>query len=130
MESNLQEVDDFINKWKGSNRNVHIKEEDSWAGYFKSKNQSESVTRFPCRKLWDRLTIDWQGNVSICCRDFRMRNNLGNIKSEIFSKIWNGDKMISLRKSIINNNLDDIPLCKSCNEWVFSDPRYKNCESY
>jgi radical SAM protein with 4Fe4S-binding SPASM domain len=130
MKKNQHEVDGFINKWKGSARNVHIKEEDTWAGYFKKKSQSNSIKRFPCRKLWERLTVDWQGNVSICCRDFRMQVNLGNIDTYPLKRLWNGDKMAALRKSHINNKLDDVPLCQHCKEWIFSDPNYTNYESY
>jgi radical SAM protein with 4Fe4S-binding SPASM domain len=130
MKKNQHEVDDFINKWKGFSRNVHIKEEDSWAGYFKNNSKSNSIMRFPCCKLWDRLTVDWQGNVSICCRDFRMQVNLGNLKTDGLKSLWNGNKMVALRKSHINNKLDDVPLCQHCKEWIFSDPNYKNYESY
>ena len=130
MDNNRHEIEEFIKKWKGSDRSVHIKEEDSWAGHFKNKAQLYPLERFPCRKLWERLTIDWQGNVSICCKDFRIQVNLGNIKNKSLNKIWNGQKMISLRKSLVKNELDKIPLCKSCNEWVFSDPRFKNFRSY
>lgn len=130
MKINQHEVDDFIKKWKGSDRSVHIKEETSWAGYFKNKRQSDSIQPFPCRKLWDRLTVDWQGNVSICCRDFKMKVNLGNIETKQLSKIWNSNKMIALRKSLIKNDLENVPLCKNCDEWIFSNNQYKNYESY
>jgi radical SAM protein with 4Fe4S-binding SPASM domain len=130
MKQNQHEIDDFIRKWQGPSCKVHIKQEETWAGYFKNQKHSNDIKRFPCRKLWERLTIDWQGNVSICCRDFRMRINLGNIEKDSFRKIWNGNKMIRLRKSLIENKLDNIPLCKLCNEWMFSNNKYSNFEAY
>ena len=130
MKNNQHEVDDCIKKWKGSDRSVHIKEETSWAGYFKNKNWASVIQPFPCGKLWERLTIDWQGNVSICCRDYKMKINLGNISTQPLRKIWNNKQMIALRKSLINNELEDVPLCKSCDEWIFTDRRYKNFELY
>jgi radical SAM protein with 4Fe4S-binding SPASM domain len=130
MENNSHEVDDFIKKWKASDRNVHIKDEDSWAGHFINKNRLKSIERFPCRKLWDRLTIDWQGNISICCRDFRMQVKIGNIEEDSFIDIWNGNTMIELRRAHIKNQLDGIPLCKRCSEWIFSGNEYTNFESY
>jgi radical SAM protein with 4Fe4S-binding SPASM domain len=130
MKKNQHEIGDFIKKWKGHSRKVHIKEESTWAGYFKNKSRSNSIQRFPCRKLWERLTIDWQGNVSICCRDFRMKVKLGNIKADSLNQIWNGDQMISIRKSLTKNNYEHVSLCKSCNGWIFTDPRFKDYESY
>ena len=112
MESNSHEVDEFIKKWKGPNRRVHIKEEDSWAGHFKTNINRNQIKRFPCHKLWERLTIDWQGNASICCRDFKMQVKVGNIAKDSFTDIWNGNKMVHLRKALIKNQLGEILLCK------------------
>ena len=130
MNGNQNEVDGFIKKWKGSDRSVHIKQETSWAGYFKNKSQLNSIKHFPCSKLWERLTVDWQGDVSICCRDYKMQTKLGNITTQPFTKIWNSKQMFDLRKALIKNELENVPLCKSCDEWIFSSQKYKNFESY
>ena len=130
MENNDHEVDEFISKWKGSDRSVHIKEEESWAGHFNIKNNRNPIKRFPCRKLWERLTIDWQGNASICCRDFQMQVKIGNVEKDSLSDIWNGHRMVQFRKALIKNQLDDVYLCKMCNEWVFTGTRFTNFESY
>jgi radical SAM protein with 4Fe4S-binding SPASM domain len=127
---NQHEVDAFIDKWKSDSCSVHIKHEETWAGHFSKEMVKGSTERFPCRKLWERLTVDWQGNISICCRDFKMMVQLGNIAENSFQEVWNGARMISLRKSIISNDLDAIPLCKNCSEWVFSNNHYRNYECY
>jgi radical SAM protein with 4Fe4S-binding SPASM domain len=130
MEKNQHEIDDFIRKWKGPFRKVHIKKEETWAGHFKQKKKNGHIKRFPCHKLWERLTVDWKGDVSICCRDFKMKVNLGNIEKDSFQKIWNSNKMIDLRKSLLKNQLDNVPLCKQCNEWIFTNNQYSNFEAF
>lgn len=130
MKRNRNEVDDFIKKWRGSDRNVHIKKEETWAGHFKKNSQEFPEARFPCRKLWQRLTIDWEGNVSICCRDFKMQIKLGNIENSSLRSIWNGLKMVTLRRALVKNNLNNVPLCKNCNEWLFSDGNHSNYIRY
>lgn len=48
---NRNKVDRFIEKWKGPDRKVHIKNEDTWAGHFASgEEDADPVKRVPCRK--------------------------------------------------------------------------------
>lgn len=130
MEVNHEEVDKFIDRWQGPDRIVNIKTEDSWAGCYKINKKTPNVKRFPCKKLWERLTIDWEGNISICCRDYKMKMNLGNVKEDSLKKIWNGNKMRKYRRSMVMNNFEDISLCRNCDEWIYSDDKYKNYVSY
>jgi radical SAM protein with 4Fe4S-binding SPASM domain len=114
---NINEVDRFIEKWRGRGRKVHIKDEETWAGYFAGKETNSVMKRIPCRKLWERLTIDWAGNVSICCRDYKIREKVGNVTTESLKSIWNGKRMIQIRKLMVTEQYDKLSLCKNCIEW-------------
>lgn len=118
FDENKDEVGRFIAKWKGAGRKVHVKEEESWAGYLSLPGKGREITRYPCPKLWHRLTIDWQGDVSICCRDYKMSEKVGNVATESLSGIWNGKRMVALRKKMARGEYGAIPLCKNCPDWI------------
>ena len=67
----------------------------------------------PCKRLWDCMTIRWNGVIPICTYDYREMHVLGNIMTTSAKHIWYGDSMRSFRRQF-GNNPELIDLCKSC----------------
>src|SRR6266436_3514547 len=63
---------------------------------------------------WVNFTIDFAGRVVGCCRDLRSEYVLGNLLEESADKIWNGEKMMSLRRALTEKRPQDIGICKAC----------------
>ena len=78
------------------------------------KQGSLSRREFPCKWLWHRLAITWDGLVVPCCYDYNNKMVLGDLKKQSFKEIWNGKAYQDLRKAELagRNNSD---LCKDCN---------------
>lgn len=85
---------------------------------------------YPCVLPWSTLTVTWDGVVLGCCDDFNAGSPVGNIKETIdLSKIWNGPRMLSLRKRLANREYNMLGLCRNCTrirKSPFIYPIFKN----
>lgn len=67
----------------------------------------------PCKRLWDSITVLWNGHVSLCCMDYDGKVILGDLKREQLSKIINSVKFRKIRYGHLTG---DYPiLCTTCN---------------
>lgn len=72
----------------------------------------ENVT---CTKIFRELFIRWDGNVAICCDDFRGQYHIGNILGEFSAKeIWNHERFQAARIRLFNKDRKFLP-CHGCN---------------
>jgi radical SAM protein with 4Fe4S-binding SPASM domain len=76
-----------------------------------------------CWKLWHSSVITWDGLVVPCCFDKDATHQLGDITQGTFSEIWNNDKYMNFRKSVLKSR-SEIDICTNCTEgtevWVES----------
>mgnify|MGYP002813340549 CR=1 FL=1 len=68
----------------------------------------------PCRWMWTEMVVGWDGKVFPCCMDFNEDYILGNVATEPLLNIWNNDRMIALRKNLMQGKYQDIDLCGNC----------------
>jgi radical SAM protein with 4Fe4S-binding SPASM domain len=61
-------------------------------------------------KNFNTLVIAVNGDVNIC--PF-INKKVGNIKEQSIAEIWNNDKMVSLRKTILKSPTL-LPICQTC----------------
>lgn len=105
--------------WIGEEGNVH-----DWSGNVKEIEISFSRVPWhtqPCRRLWDTLSILWDGRVSLCCIDYEGTVNFGNIEKQSIMEIWNSRKIKEFRNYHLNRKFEKIELCKNCFErpsWI------------
>lgn len=59
------------------------------------------------------ITIDYEGNMLLCCQDYMSKNIFGNLKTEKIVDIWNKDHYKILRDQIICG-IWPVDICKSC----------------
>lgn len=131
MPENEHQVEGFVRKWRGDGWKVHIKRTDSWAGYFADVAGSGGLSaREPCDKLWTSLSVDWRGDVSICCRDFDMKTRLGNVFRDPIDSIWNGPEIRAVRRAMVGNDYRSLPLCGPCPEWAWVNGRLPERREY
>ena len=68
-----------------------------------------------CWKMWNSCVITWDGLVVPCCFDKDAEYVMGDLKSQTFEQIWNGDKYLDFRKSLLKGR-SEIEMCKNCSE--------------
>lgn len=62
----------------------------------------------------ERMHILANGDVILCCQDWRHTIVLGNIKENTIMEIWNSEKYNDLRNSIYKEGVEAPELCKNC----------------
>lgn len=78
-----------------------------------SVNRSRIRRNPPCIKLWDCMTIVWNGDVCLCAFDYRNKYDIGNIRANSIQNVWNGTQIRSIRQQF-GKDYQKIPLCKNC----------------
>jgi radical SAM protein with 4Fe4S-binding SPASM domain len=109
----------FLKQFEGLplDRIVRIKPHN-WAGKYQDGNVDDYRPRGDkyvfCTFLWYSMNILWDGRVVPCCQDMNGEYVLGDASSEGLLDIWNGKKMVELRRKIVNKEYNDISICKEC----------------
>lgn len=95
-----------------SSRNLVIRKVHNWAGELEADDRA---TRFSlCLFPWNALTVFWNGSVACCPQDFFGHYIVGNTKDFPLRKIWNGNRLVWLRKKLASHTVDDLPACSGC----------------
>lgn len=68
----------------------------------------------PCRLLWDRVIINYDGKITACCVDFDADMVYGDYNSGSLLEAWNNATMQAWRKNHLMNRTDAMPLCSKC----------------
>jgi radical SAM protein with 4Fe4S-binding SPASM domain len=70
-----------------------------------------------CKAPYRYLTINSNGDVVICCHDYRALHKFGNIKTQHIKEILLSDKMIDTYISLINKERNKFYLCARCTKY-------------
>lgn len=62
------------------------------------------------------MQVLWNGLVVPCCYDFDGKIDLGDLKKESVSEIWNGEKYNMFRQLHKNRDYESIPVCLNCDK--------------
>jgi radical SAM protein with 4Fe4S-binding SPASM domain len=74
-------------------------------------NNSQAGKR--CAKPFREMSIRWDGNVAVCCNDWRGVYKCGNVVTDGLDKVWNGPAMQAARRKLYHGMRDFGP-CKGC----------------
>lgn len=66
-----------------------------------------------CAKPFREMSIRWDGNVAICCNDWRGHFKCGNILTHTLEEIWNGAALRAARKKLYRGERTFTP-CLGC----------------
>lgn len=67
-----------------------------------------------CAKPFREMTIRWDGNVALCCNDFRGVYKIGNVVDfDDLDELWQSEKFEAARKMLYHKNRNFHP-CKFC----------------
>lgn len=99
---------DFIRYWKRYVDDVKIGVTNL------SRINDSKGNHIDCKEPWQKLSVDWDGNVSACCGDYDRLMHIGNINDNSLYDLWNGDLLKSYRKIISYQEYDSLTLCSKC----------------
>jgi radical SAM protein with 4Fe4S-binding SPASM domain len=67
-----------------------------------------------CRKLWQEISINWDGKVFPCCAVYGEGRNFGDASKQPIKEIWNNNYFIRARKEVLNKRLPVNTICGVC----------------
>ena len=70
-----------------------------------------------CPQTLTTFNILSNGDVLLCCNDFKRTTVLGNITDTSIKEIWNGEQYKEVRRLFRQGRSKEIPLCRSCSKW-------------
>lgn len=66
-----------------------------------------------CAKPFREMSIRWNGDIALCCNDWRGVYKCGNVTIEDIEEVWNGDAFQAARKKLYHGQRD-FGVCKGC----------------
>ncbi|MFA5173818.1 MAG: radical SAM/SPASM domain-containing protein [Candidatus Pacearchaeota archaeon] len=115
LKENEIDVKNFIDFWSPFSDSVRVYPPSDWAGALNEmvKRPSFKYKRWPCMTLWNAVTVDVEGKVIMCCRDYESKVTFGNLINEDILKIRESKKF----QDLLKNQLDfefSTPICSKC----------------
>ncbi len=68
----------------------------------------------PCLRPSGQLTVNWKGDVILCCNDFYSDFVFGNVNNSNLIDIWQSTKFDSYRKILLKGQRSKISICHHC----------------
>ena len=117
MPENTHEMDDFYRYWHGKVDHVRlggdIKEAYAKNEAFEESSFSRTKT---CPNIWERMTIYWNGDVTLCIQDLDGEWILGNMEEQSICEVWNSEKLLAIKAIHKNKQFGRFPFCQKC-DW-------------
>jgi len=96
-----------------------------WAGAFSrdgkglvpggaNADRSESTLYAPCTNIWSGISVFWDGRVAPCCMDMEGEYPVGDVRERPLLKIWNDERMVRLRRALVERRHEQEDLCRDC----------------
>ena len=100
------------------NGNPLIPDLDQYSRYKKESDGTYSLKNKlsnDCWKLWHACVITWDGMVVPCCFDKDASHQLGDLKEQSFSDIWESESYNTFRSKLVKGR-QEIDICTNCTE--------------
>jgi len=120
LDENRKEIKKFYAKWKKIADSINIINQRNWTGDLDKGSEKsfhfKKQRRWPCGFIWQKMVVDWNGDVVLCCDDWNHREVLGNLKDKSIEDIWFGERLKQIREAHLNGEFEKVPLCLGCNK--------------
>jgi len=116
MEETVSEMKEFMNRWRPIVDSITIHDMNTGYGTLHDRRVEKTPLKrkVPCRELWLKLQILWNGDVTVCCIDYDGILKIGSILNDTLSELWFGSKLERLRLIHRNKEFEKIPMCSKC----------------
>lgn len=118
VKANENSAKQFIEKWNPLVDSVSVNKVHGYNSGVKDIGNKFKINfkkpAFPCRYIWDTITIDVNGEVVLCCLDYESQYNFGNINSKSILKSFYSPKFELIRKQHLKLQSKNIKICQRC----------------
>jgi len=111
-----RQIEAMKNYWNSLGVAVHLHKYENRAGnIIDSAAVSDFGTRkIPCSRL-NQIYILVNGDVILCCADWKHEVILGNLKTQTIKEIWNSKEYETYRRKHFEGKFSELKLCDICN---------------
>lgn len=116
-----EEIEEFYQLFQGvcdivSYNSVHEEIVVDNDGFYQEGSSRKNVKdrRFADSQLWQRMTINWDGDAEICCENYKREWVLGNIHQQSVHNIWTGKRFEAVRALHKEGEWWRVPQCRKC----------------
>ncbi len=67
----------------------------------------------PCKALWQKTNLRWDGEITPCTYDFDSVRSMGNVQGHSFRSIWRNAAYTAMRRQF-RKDPAEISICKNC----------------
>ena len=104
----------FHNFWKQYADEIVFKEVfPRWDTY---NNKPHPELNTPCRAIWERMYVWFDGKTNPCDADYKSNLSYGNVNEDTIENIWNSDKLSKLKINHLKNKRNTIMPCDRCGQ--------------
>jgi len=104
----------FMKYWREKVDRVMVTDASISFREYKRKINVTSPRKKYCWDFWARMTILWNGDVTVCCVDVDGDFVLGNLENETIKEIWNNEQLMAIKEIHKERNFEKFPLCANC----------------
>ena len=128
MTETVDEIEPFIKQWENIVDHVGVNDYNTYLGEVEDRNIGEKKERssagrftFPCSHPFNELVISADGTAGMCCLDTNLTQKVGDVNTSTIKEIWTGSELKKIRKLMIENKYDLLPICRNCNSFIFQE---------
>lgn len=114
MPENKYEEEGYQDRWS------HVVDHVKYVGrisrsFSDYKKEDPAIVRTQrCRVIQERMTVFWNGDVTICAQDVDGDYVLGSLSKQSMQEIWNSEQLSFLRKINREKRFSEFPFCAKC----------------
>jgi len=82
-----------------------------------SLKKQETIKKcyMPCKEVYQKLSVDWDGKVTCCCSDFDNFLVVGDINKNTLSDIWKKSGELKIFRELLDKKMHkSLTLCSTC----------------
>lgn len=93
-----------------------VKDLHNWSGTYETAGERATAKHaFTCCTFpWYALVVFWDGRADPCPQDFFGDLPLGDLNRQSIAEIWNGERLVHLRKRMVAKDVSELSPCKTC----------------
>jgi radical SAM protein with 4Fe4S-binding SPASM domain len=116
MKTTKDEIMPVIDTWHALVDEVSVSAiaEYGSVGGLSTIKSKKNPARIPCPLLWISLSIQWNGDVTVCCNDMGGDLVIGNVTSDSLKSLWQSEKLNEMRRILRTGKPGKIPRCDRC----------------
>jgi len=120
-DDNEDEIADFVKYWRRRVDRVRVFERHTGDGNFGSvkapAKEYSFEKRLPCLKVFNEISIYWNGQAALCCHDWDRTRPIGDVSRNSIREIWHNEAYEFIRRTHLKDIDDMEELCKNCDQW-------------